>query len=317
MNRRSRHLRLKLVALLTTAGLCACTGSGTSNGSDGEASGRNPNSGSQKSLFADSPVTVLVKSDQPGFSTPSGGESYTGFDVALTHFLAREIGFKERLRSVPGGEREQSLSRGLGDLAIATYTITEARDEKIDFTAPYLKTYQGVLVRKDNTDIKKLDDVAGKRVCTATGTTSDPGSAPGRGEREQIVDAIGRDAVIKLRKDYDSCVSALRTGVVDAVWTDKVLLEGIAEADGGHDVKVVEDIAIESRQFYGIGLPEGHERDCRRINARLKKFLRQTWRDTFTDHFPRIAAGGPGFEQQYKPTEREFKAYEAKSCGGA
>ncbi|MCH6161626.1 transporter substrate-binding domain-containing protein [Streptomyces marispadix] len=320
MNARFRRSVLVLRALAVPAvlGLCAsCTGSGDSKPDPGDAGSARSSQGGAPggSLLGSGQVRVLVKNDQPGFSTREGKHGYRGFDVALSRFLARELGFGERLVGAPGSERERMLRQGTGDLAVATYTITDIRDKKIDFTAPYLKTYQGVLVRKGEKDIKQLDDLGGKRLCTAVGSTSDPGSAPGGQEREQIVKAVGRDARIALRSDHGACVKGLRDGEFDAVWTDRVLLEGFAQSDSGGDVEVVEDINIENRQFYGVGVPEGHEKDCRRINHKLKEFLRETWRDAFSEQFPRLADEDAGFEQHYKPTESEFKAYEEKSCG--
>jgi glutamate transport system substrate-binding protein len=311
-------LVLRALAVPAVLGLCAaCTGSGDTRPDHGDARPARSSQGGAAggSLLGSGQVRVLVKKDQPGFSTREGKHGYRGFDVALSRFLARELGFGERLVGAPGSERERMLRQGTGDLAVATYTITDTRDEKIDFTAPYLKTYQGVLVRKGEKDIEKLDDLGGKRLCTATGSTSDPGSAPGGQEREQIVKAVGRDASIALRSDHGTCVKGLRKGEFDAVWTDRVLLEGFAQSGSGGDVEVVEDINIENRQFYGIGVPEGHEKDCRRINDKLKEFLRETWRDAFTEQFPRLAEEDAGFEQRYKPTESEFRAYEEKSCG--
>jgi glutamate transport system substrate-binding protein len=312
-----RRLTMGLVASLAAAGICAsCTGAGAGHRTESEDSTASPSATSpNRSVFRDEPVTVAVKRNQPGFSARDSS-GHTGFDVDLVHYISQELGFKKRLTEVAAHSRESVLVGGEADFAAASYTITDARDERIDYTAPYFKTYQGLLVRRGSTSIRHLDDVRGKRVCSATGSTSDPGSAADRRQKTKIIEAIGVDAAIGLRKDYRTCVADLRKGAFEAVWTDRILLEGFAQQAGGsQDLEVVRDVAIENRQFYGIGIAEGREEDCRRLNSVLKKFLAKSWRETFRDHFPHLADSDPSFEQNYKPTESEFRAYRGSSCG--
>jgi glutamate transport system substrate-binding protein len=305
-----RRLRLGAVLCLPVLGLLA-PACGTSE--DGDRSG-DPGSGSaEKSIFEQPSVSIEVMKGLPGFSTRSGSEyEYAGFDIALTDFLANRMHFDKYAHDVPPGDREQRLIDHDADLAVATYTITDARDEKIDFTAPYLKTYQGILVRKDENGIEKVEDLEDRRVCSAAGSTSDPNTAK---KKDQLKEALGASAKISLRKDYKTCVKELQNGNVEAVWTDKALLEGFAETEPySRNVKVVRNIKIENPQFYGIGIREGHERDCKRINEKLKEFRAEAWRNTFSSHFPKLAESDQDFEQQYKPSEDEFNRYEAKSC---
>ncbi|WP_181767994.1 transporter substrate-binding domain-containing protein [Streptomyces albidus (ex Kaewkla and Franco 2022)] len=271
---------------------------------------------SASSIFDGPSVKVAVKKGQPGFNTRSGEEyEYAGFETDLLNSLADEIPFKEYAQDIPSLKREEILRDEGADLVIATYTITEARDEKVDFTAPYMKTYQGVLVRKDEDRIKKLDDLKGMKVCSASGSTSDPGSVESEEAKEAIRNGLGVGVDPGLRKDYKTCVKELAKGNFDAVWTDKIVLEGFAhQAPYDKDVKMLEDITIGQRQLYGIGLREGHEADCRKLNKALKKFLDTRWRLTFQQHFPALAEGD--FEQKYKPSDAEFEDYRATSCGG-
>lgn len=299
-----------LVSLALTS--AACT---PGPDADPEPTGSPTVSQSAPSIFGGRSVKVAVKKGQPGFNTRSGEEyEYAGFETDLINSLADGIPFKEFASDIPSLKREEILLDEGADMVVATYTITDARDEKIDFTAPYMKTYQGVLVRKDEDRIKKLDDLKGMKVCSASGSTSDPGSVESEEARESIRNALGVGVDPGLRKDYKTCVKELAKGNFDAVWTDRIVLEGFAHQEPYEkDVKVLEDISIGQRQFYGIGLREGHEADCRRLNRALKKFLDTRWRLTFQQHFPALAKGD--FEQKYKPSDAEFEDYRASSCG--
>ena len=55
---------------------------------------------------------------------------------------------------------------------VATYSITDARKEKVSFAGPYFITGQGLLVAADNEDITGVDTLEGATVCSATGSTS-------------------------------------------------------------------------------------------------------------------------------------------------
>lgn len=307
----SRRLPAAVLCLAVLATASAACGAGPDRP---EPDAKSP-SQSASSLFDQRSVRVAVKKGQPGFNTRSGEEyEYAGFETDLLNSLADDVPFKEYKHDIPSLRREEILLDEGADLVVATYTITDGRDEDIDFTAPYMKTYQGVLVRKDETGIEKLGDLEGKRVCSASGSTSDPDSVESEEDRESISGALGVGVRPGFRKDYKTCVKELANGNFDAVWTDKIVLEGFAhQAPYEKDVKVAEDITIEKRQFYGIGLREGHEADCRRLNRALKKFLDTRWRMTFQQHFPGVAEGD--FEQKYKPSDSEFEDYAAKSCG--
>lgn len=312
----SANSRGVCAAVLCLAGLASVSASCEGGKPDPSPSGSGSSSSqSAASLFDQPSVKVAVKKGQPGFNTRSGEEyEYAGFETDLVNSLADAIPFKDYKHDIPSLQREDVLVDEAADLVVATYTITPARDEKIDFTAPYLKTYQGVLARKDDSRIKELKDLKDMRVCSASGSTSDPASVESEKARDSINNALGVDVRPGLRKDYKTCVNELAKGNFDAVWTDKVLLEGFAHQEPySKDVEVVEDITIEKRQFYGIGLREGHGADCRKLNAALKKFLDTRWRMTFQQHFPGIAKGD--FEQKYKPSDAEFEDYEATSCG--
>ncbi|GGO54656.1 ABC transporter substrate-binding protein [Streptomyces daqingensis] len=313
MSAASRRLPAALLCLAALATVAAsCDGGGPGGASGGP--GGTP-SQSASSIFDKPSVTVAVKKGQPGFNTRSGEEyEYAGFETDLLNALADDVGFKKYTHDIPSLRREDILLDQGADLVIATYTITDARDEKIDFTAPYMKTYQGILVQKGDSEIKKLKDVDGKRVCSASGSTSDPGSVEGEQAQKSIRETLGQNVKPGFRKDYKTCVKELADGNFDAVWTDRLVLEGFAHQKPYEDhVKVVEDIKIDKQQYYGIGIREKHGADCRRLNRSLKKFLDTRWRMTFQQHFPDLDEGD--FEQRYKPSDPEFENYRATSCG--
>lgn len=164
-------------------------------------------------------IVLGVKEDQPGFGMrDSATGERSGFDVDLSRWIAAELGFGEdkiEYVTIPSQSREQALTNGDADLIIGMYTISEKRKELVGFAGPYMTNGQSILVRKDNTDIKGEDDMAGHKVCSITGSTP-----------IQYVKENHPDVETVEFDNMAQCVEALTSGQVDAVTTDEALLVG-------------------------------------------------------------------------------------------
>ena len=65
------------------------------------------------------------------------------------------------------------LQEDKADLIISTMTINAERKTQIEFSRPYYLAGQSILVKSDNTTIKSVDDLNGKKVCSVQGSTSE------------------------------------------------------------------------------------------------------------------------------------------------
>ena len=135
--------------------------------------------------------------------------------------------------------REDAIANGTVDIIVATYTINDTRKEKVSFAGPYYVAGQSLLTLKENTDIQGVDDIAGKKICTVSGSTP-----------EQNLLENYPDAEVVPFGAYSDCLEPLRNKQVDAISTDNVILAGFA-ADN-------DDLEVRGEQFtdepYGIGL---------------------------------------------------------------
>ncbi len=135
--------------------------------------------------------------------------------------------------------REDFIERGEVDIVVATYTINDDRKQRISFAGPYYEAGQSLLTLKDNTDINGPDDLAGKSVCTVSGSTP-----------EANLLANYPDTKVVPFGTYSECLEPLRNGQVDAVSTDNVILAGFAAEN--------DDLEVRGEPFttepYGIGL---------------------------------------------------------------
>ena len=157
----------------------------------------------------DGKVTVGIKFDQPGLGLKNPDGTFSGFDVEVAKYVADQLGVKPdgiTFVESKSAEREGLIERGEVDYIVATYSITDARKEKVNFAGPYFIAAQDLLVKSDNTEITGPESMAGKILCSVTGSTS----------AQKVKDNYAADVALQEYGTYTECVEALRSGAVDA-----------------------------------------------------------------------------------------------------
>ena len=208
-------------------------------------------------------VTVGTKFDQPGFGLLGLEDTPEGFDVEIAKIIAAEMGIApEDIEWVetPSAVREEVIERGEVDYVVATYTINDERKERISFAGPYYVAGQQLMVMADNDTIQGPEDLADNpdaKVCSVTGSTPS----------EQIREYLANPNQLVLFDVYDKCADALRTGQVDVVTTDNVILLGFVSESDGEFKLVGEQFTDEP---YGIGIEKGDTEFCEFINQALQ-----------------------------------------------
>jgi glutamate transport system substrate-binding protein len=217
-------------------------------------------------------IVVGTKFDQPGLGLRNPDGSMSGFDVDVAKFVAKELGYTEdqiEWKESPSGQRENLIANDQVSYIVATYSITDARKEKVDFAGPYLITGQSLLVRADTTDITGAESLANnKKLCSVSGSTP----------AQRIKDKYP-GVQLQQYDTYSACVEALKNGAIDAVTTDEVILAGYAAQSPGV-FKVVGKPFSEEK--YGIGLKKGDTDMRTKINDALAKMEKDgAWKAAF------------------------------------
>ncbi|GHF38084.1 glutamate ABC transporter substrate-binding protein [Streptomyces morookaense] len=192
-------------------------------------------------------LVVGAKEDQPylGEKDPATGV-YSGFDIEIAKMMSASLGFDPKtivFRTIASANRETGLQNGQIDYYVGTYTINDLRKKQVGFAGPYYIAGQSLLVRKDEKGIDGPQDLAGKKVCSAAGSTP--------------LQRIERDYPKAKPVAYDTysiCVDNLLSLQVDAVTTDDTILMGFA-------AKAPDELRMAGKPFsrepYGIGVPRG------------------------------------------------------------
>ncbi len=243
-----RYRPLAAIAVATAAalGLSACGGGDSESGSAADG------------------ITIGIKFDQPGLGLKEGA-NYTGFDVEVAKYVAKELGYdaaKVTFKEAPSAQRETLLTNGQVKLVIGTYSITDERKQKISFAGPYFIAGQSLLVRSDETAITDVKSLDGKKLCSVTGSTS----------ATRVKEELVKTVQLQEFDTYSKCVTALAGGAIDAVTTDDTILAGFAAQPAYQGkLKVVGDNFSEER--YGVGLKKGDTAFCGKVTAALKKMV--------------------------------------------
>ena len=257
-----RWMRLAGTVLVLTLAAAAC--GGDDEGGDGGQvnEGANFAEGTTMArLNSEGAVTIGTKFDQPLFGLKNLEGKPEGFDVEIGKLIAGELGIAEDkitwVESV-SANREPFIQQDKVDFVVATYTINDKRKEVVDFAGPYYEAGQDIMVAKGNPEgIGGPDDLAGKKVCSVTGST------PAENIRTNYPDADLTEFDV-----YSKCAEALKNGQVQAVTTDNVILLGLISQDEESFELVGEPF---TKEPYGIGVKKDDTEFRNFINDTLQK----------------------------------------------
>jgi glutamate transport system substrate-binding protein len=202
-------------------------------------------------------ITIGVKYDVPpfGFKNPRTGD-IEGFDVDLGKAVSKALGVRPKFIEAISDNRVPFLKAGTADLILSTMTITKERNNQIDFSEPYYIAHGRILVPSDS-KIQSVDDLAGKRVCTALGSTY-----------ADTLKQKAPKAQLRLVDSYSECLELIQNGAVDAVSTDDVILTGMIIQD--KRLKLVGPQL--TTEPYGAGIKKGDARFQAFVNEVISKY---------------------------------------------
>jgi glutamate transport system substrate-binding protein len=268
-------------AAVLALGVAAC--GGDDNGDSGGGSSNKFESGTTMARLNEAQkITIGTKFDQPLFGLKGLDGKPQGFDVEIGKIIADELGIpadKIVWVETPSAVREDAIEKGPDnggvDIVIATYTINDKRKERIDFAGPYYIAGQHILVKADDSSITGPDSFMDgtKKVCSVQGST------PSQNIEKYLKDKASQLVLFDV---YSKCLDALKSGQVDAITTDNVILMGYMSENEGMFKLAGTTFTDEP---YGIGVKKGDDAFRSWLNDTLEKIFAdgrylQAWKDT-------------------------------------
>jgi ABC-type amino acid transport substrate-binding protein len=233
-----RRFTIIIPAALVLAIVMSVVGCGGDEGGGGE--GGSGEGGGSKT------VTIATDIAYPPFEFTRDGKP-TGFDIDLMREIGKRAGFTPEFQNVRFDLIISGLDNNLYDAAISAMTITEDREEQIDFSDPYFNADQSLLVPGDS-NIRSTVDLSDATVGVQLGTM---GAA--QADEFQSEGTVGE---VRTFDTIEDAFAALKDGQVDAVINNLPVSQDRADQSDGR-LKVVE--TIPTGEQYGIAFPKDSE----------------------------------------------------------
>lgn len=192
-------------------------------------------------------IVIGVKGDLPGVGLQNG-DDFQGFDIEIAKRVATELGAKETtFVRVGRDDRASSLADDRVDLVIATYSVDKSETR---FAGPYYLAHQDILVRA-GVGVESIEDLKGKKIC-----------APDSPSVGAVQDRVKVEPVSAT--NYAVCMDMLRSGAVDAVPGDDLILAGFAARENMR-FKILGVKLTNER--YSVGIKKGDVKTCKAVKA--------------------------------------------------
>ena len=145
-----------------------------------------------------------------------------GSDIDIVRTIATAIfGDPDRVQYVvlDIADRAGAVDRRQVDLVVNSFSVTCDRQRVVEFSTAYMEATARILVPV-NSGVNEVEDLAGKRVCTSAGSTT-----------ERMLRALPARLDVQTLPGIPDCMVELQHGRAAAVSSDDVLLAGLAAQD--------------------------------------------------------------------------------------
>jgi ABC-type amino acid transport substrate-binding protein len=199
------------------------------------------------------------------FIDPKVGK-HVGFSVDMTYLLVDKLSehFGKKIEiqpfTVTPKTRIPMVANATVDVEMGSTTYTQKREEVVDFSYIFFVSETTFLIPKDS-DIKTIDDLNGKRLGAARGTTNL------KAIEDQVAAGKYKPKDIVVVETHPQGFLALKSGKVDAYSTDRSLLEGLRMKAPHPENWKTADFAI-AYEPYGYM--------CREGNSDIRDFINNT-----------------------------------------
>ncbi|WP_442594092.1 transporter substrate-binding domain-containing protein [Parapusillimonas sp. JC17] len=146
-----------------------------------------------------------------GFQDPDTRQ-YVGYDVDVCMAIGKEMGLKVEHKPLSTEARIPEVRMDRVDMVAGSVAWMPKRAEQVDFSKQYLQGYIKVLAKGDG-GISSLKDLAGKKVCASSGSSS-----------AAIAERVLPEAQVLTFQTISQCYLGVQSGKVDAMTAGELVL---------------------------------------------------------------------------------------------
>lgn len=247
-----------LVLSLAACGSTASSEAASSDAASSEAASSEAASETETAELSTVEPGKLIMSTNAAFPpyemTTDSGE-FEGIDIETAQAIADKLGLELQIDDMDFDAALLAVQQGKSDMVMAGVTVTDERQNVMDFTDSYATGIQSIIVKEDS-DIASVDDLAGKKIGTQRGTTG----------YLYCSDDFGDENVVAY-DDGLTAVQMLNNGQVDCVVIDNAPAKEFIAANPG--LKLLDTAYVE--ESYAIGVGKGNTELKDAINTALEE----------------------------------------------
>ena len=184
-----------------------------------------------------------------------------GFDIDLAQAVCDKLGVELVLQPVEWETKENELNTKNIDCIWNGLSLTPARIESMTMSEPYLTNDISLVVTSDS-DIKSLEDMAGKKLALQSSSSAE--DALNSDDNKSFKESLGE--VIPF-SDYEVALLDLESGNSDAVLLDSIVAD--YKITAGKDLVKIEGSLLPDQ--YAIGFRKSDKALCDAVEAALKE----------------------------------------------
>lgn len=219
------------------------------------ACGSSKDSDSNKSSGKAETLTMGTNASFPPYEYVDDNGKIVGIDAEIAQAIADKLGMKLEIKDMEFDSLIPAVKSKSIDLVLAGMTVNEERKQSVNFSDSYSTGVQVVIV-KEGSDIKTVDDLKGKKIGVQAGTTGDTYCSDDFGEEN-----------VKQFSNGSLAVAALANGQVDCVVIDNEPAKNYVAANSGLKILDTEYVT----EDYAIAISKDNDDLLKKVNDALKE----------------------------------------------
>ena len=270
-----KYSSLAALALVAAGVLAACSG------------------GAKKEAAASKKEIIVATNASPKpFNYEENGE-LTGYEIEVVRAIFKDSDkYDVKFEKTEWSGVFAGLDADRYQMAVNNISYTKERAEKYLYAAPTAKNPNVLVVKKDDSSIKSLDDIGGKSTEVVQGTTS----------AKQLEDynkqhSDNPTVLNYTRADFQQIMGRLSDGQFDYKIFDKIGVETVIKNQGLDNLKVIELPSDQQPYVYPL-LAKGQDELKTFVDKRIKELYKDGTLEKLSKQF---------FGDNYLPAEADIK----------
>lgn len=293
------------LALASVATLGACS---SDSDDDETETSDTTDSGDAAQASTGETLTVGMELAYPPFETKDDDGNPTGVSVSFMQDFADAYGYELEIEDMSFDGLIPAVQTGLVDCVMSSITITDEREETVDFTDPYAVAQLAILANAES-GIESIDDLnqEGKVVAVKTGSTGDTYAT------NQLT-----NAQITRLSDESACVTEVVQGLADGFLYDQLTI--YRNQASNPDTTVAVFIPFQDAEHWGIAVQDGNDELRGQLNAFIAACKENGAFDELTEEYladEKAAFDELGFRWFFDFDEDETDAEESDDADSA